>query len=60
MIFRSFGSDEIIFSIQDFRCVMHSEQKTKAFWSTENQITVRTWSNRAYVLVTSRWFQGGG
>ena len=31
MNFRSFGPDEIIFSIQDFQRVTHSEQKTKAF-----------------------------
>ena len=26
----------------------------------ENQVTVRTWSNRADMLVTSRWSRGGG
>ena len=26
----------------------------------ENQVTAKTWSNRANVLVTSRWFWGGG
>ena len=32
MNFRSFGPNEIIFSIQDFQRVTHSKQKTKAFW----------------------------
>ena len=26
----------------------------------KNQVTARTWSNRTYMLVTSRWFRGGG
>ena len=32
MNFQSFGPAEIIFCIQDFQRVTHSEQKTKAFW----------------------------